>query len=373
MARHTLENQSAASIPTPSTGRTTMFVDSADKHLKIKDDTGTVTDTSVPGSAITSLTSEVTATGPGAAAATVSNAAVIAKVLTGYTAGSGNVTATDSILQAFQKLGGRLGWGWYGDGHDGAAVYSSDTTLVRDMYHTDFTVNAGVNLFTNGFRIHFTGTATVNGTIDRSGNAGVGTTIGAALAAQVLGGSGAGGTAGGTTAGGAGGATTSTVGGLGGSGGAGSGNAGGAAGTVTNPTAAVGGTDVLFIVGRGSLGRDVAGTLLTGGSGGGGGGGSGVALSGAGGGSGGGIIVLSGKTLTGTGTIRANGGAGGNGALVGGGGGGGGGGGAIVLITDNDTTTTSLTIQVNGGAGGSGNGGTNGNAGSAGRIYRIRS
>lgn len=58
------------------------------------------------GSAITALTGEVTATGPGSAAATVSNAAVIAKLLTGYTAGAGSVSATDSILQAIQKVDG---------------------------------------------------------------------------------------------------------------------------------------------------------------------------------------------------------------------------------------------------------------------------
>lgn len=56
--------------------------------------------------AITSLTGQVTATGPGAATATVANSAVIAKVLTGYVSGSGTVAATDTILQAIQKLNG---------------------------------------------------------------------------------------------------------------------------------------------------------------------------------------------------------------------------------------------------------------------------
>ena len=49
------------------------------------------------------LTGEVTSSGN---AATVTNAAVIAKVLTGYTSGAGTVAATDSILQAIQKLNG---------------------------------------------------------------------------------------------------------------------------------------------------------------------------------------------------------------------------------------------------------------------------
>lgn len=58
------------------------------------------------GNYITSLTGEVTASGAGAAAATLTNSAVIAKVLTGFTSGAGVVAATDTILQAIQKLNG---------------------------------------------------------------------------------------------------------------------------------------------------------------------------------------------------------------------------------------------------------------------------
>lgn len=61
------------------------------------------------GDYITALTGEVTATGPsggGSAVATVTNSAVIGKVLTGYTSGAGTVAATDTILQAVQKLNG---------------------------------------------------------------------------------------------------------------------------------------------------------------------------------------------------------------------------------------------------------------------------
>lgn len=60
------------------------------------------------GNYITSLTGEVTASGPGASAATVANSAVISKVLTGLNTGSGGtVTALDSIVQAFGKLENR--------------------------------------------------------------------------------------------------------------------------------------------------------------------------------------------------------------------------------------------------------------------------
>lgn len=49
------------------------------------------------------LTGDVTSVGN---ATTLTNAPVIAKVLTGYVSGSGTVAATDSILQAVQKLNG---------------------------------------------------------------------------------------------------------------------------------------------------------------------------------------------------------------------------------------------------------------------------
>jgi hypothetical protein len=61
------------------------------------------------GNYITALTGEVTATGPGSVVATLLNSAVIGKVLTGYVSGAGTVTATDTILQAIQKLNGNIG------------------------------------------------------------------------------------------------------------------------------------------------------------------------------------------------------------------------------------------------------------------------
>lgn len=60
----------------------------------------------VSGAAITSLTGEAVASGPGAASVTLSNAAVIAKVLTAYVSGAGTVLATDSIIAAIQKIDG---------------------------------------------------------------------------------------------------------------------------------------------------------------------------------------------------------------------------------------------------------------------------
>ena len=49
------------------------------------------------------LTGEATSVGN---AATLTNSAVIGKVITGYTSGAGTVAATDTLLQAIQKLNG---------------------------------------------------------------------------------------------------------------------------------------------------------------------------------------------------------------------------------------------------------------------------
>lgn len=56
-------------------------------------------------SAITSLTGEATGTGPGATSVTLSNSAVIGKVLTGFSSGPNSIVlSTDTLLQAIQKL-----------------------------------------------------------------------------------------------------------------------------------------------------------------------------------------------------------------------------------------------------------------------------
>lgn len=52
------------------------------------------------------LTGEATGSGTGSFSTTLTNSAVIGKILTGYVSGAGTVAATDTILQAFQKLNG---------------------------------------------------------------------------------------------------------------------------------------------------------------------------------------------------------------------------------------------------------------------------
>lgn len=59
-----------------------------------------------PAAASTTLTGEATGTGTGTVATTLTNSAVIAKVLTGFTSGAGTVSAADSILTAVQKING---------------------------------------------------------------------------------------------------------------------------------------------------------------------------------------------------------------------------------------------------------------------------
>lgn len=362
-------NKASGTVATPAAGKASVFIDSTTKKLMSKDDAGAVTDYSAASSGISQLTGEVTAIGPGSAAATVTNSAVLAKVLTGLVTGSGTILATDTILQAFGKLVNKGNTGFYPPAQDGDVTISSNTTLIRDMYYNNLVINVGATLFTNGFRV-FAQSIVCDGIIDRSGNNASGTAATAALPAGTLSIGTAGG-AGGTAAGSAGGASATSLGGAGGAGGAGSGGSGGAAGATTVNAATTGGVEVCYGVDRAREGRNTAGTLITTGAGGGGGGGDGVA-GGAGGGGGGFISIVS-RSITGTGSIVAMGGNGFT-PITGGnkGGGGGGGGGVICTISENDVTATSLTFDVSGGAGASGTGtGTSGSNGSNGRLYHI--
>ena len=53
----------------------------------------------------------------------------------------------------------------FGAGSDGTVTISTNTSLSRDMYYANLTVNSSVTLFTNGFRVFVSGTLTNNGTI----------------------------------------------------------------------------------------------------------------------------------------------------------------------------------------------------------------
>lgn len=57
----------------------------------------------------------------------------------------------------------------YGQGTDGDATIAANTTLSRDWYYNNLTINNGVTLTTSGYRIFVKGTLTLNGTISVSG------------------------------------------------------------------------------------------------------------------------------------------------------------------------------------------------------------
>lgn len=116
----------------------------------------------ISGAAVTSLTGEATGSGPGATAITLTNSAVIGKVLTGYSSGAGTVSATDTILQSIQKL----------NGNDALALPLTGGTLTGTLTSRAITPSANAT-----YDIGVTGTRYVN--LWLSGNATVGGNVAA--------------------------------------------------------------------------------------------------------------------------------------------------------------------------------------------------
>lgn len=282
---------------------------------------------------------------------------------------------------------GTLPPGIIGDGVDGDVIISGNTSLTRDMFYDNLTVNAGITLTAAGFNITAMGTITVaaTGVIARNGNnGGNSATTGAGAAGAVLtgvmngnGSAGAAGGAGTTGAGGSGASSAATnaeggTGGVGGNGGGGSGGVGGSGGNAGIVTAR------RFRNVQTNWKYTAVGTFMPcggGGAGGAAGGGDGVNLGrggGGGGGGGAGILIIC-NVLDNLGEIQTMGGDGGNGGAsalgnVGGGAGGGGGGGGKIMVLAN-TLTSRGTLNVSGGSAGSGSAGAgSGTAGSAGSV-----
>jgi hypothetical protein len=88
--------ETSPTLVTPALGTPTALVGTSITGTAAGLTAGTVTTNA-------NLTGEATSVGN---AATLTNSAVIGKVLTGYTSGAGTVAATDTILQAIQKLNG---------------------------------------------------------------------------------------------------------------------------------------------------------------------------------------------------------------------------------------------------------------------------
>ncbi len=70
----------------------------------------------------------------------------------------------------------------YGSGTDGDVTITGTTVLTEDMYYNNLTVNSGINLVTNGFRVFVKETLTNNGVIglpsSAVGETGIGTLVG---------------------------------------------------------------------------------------------------------------------------------------------------------------------------------------------------
>jgi hypothetical protein len=311
------------------------------------------------------------------------------------------VERQDYLWKAYLQALGITGEQLYGDGSDGDVTIAAPTTLTRDMFYDDLTVNNATTLTVGGYKIFVKNVCTNNGTISAAGgaggNGGNGTvsnpgaagSAGAATVTGTIGGSGSAGGAGGLGGNNANGsAGTASAAATGDGGGGGNSGTGGAAqeGETGGNGPAAGALTIAKV--RHLTPHMIRGLTInltgTGGSGGGGGGGheSGHGGGGGGGGASGGMLWLAAREIANSGTISANGGAGGNGgtgfdAAVlghggGGAGGGGGGGGMVYLVY---SSLTPGTITSSGGAlGTGGNGfaaGANGVAGSAGIVLKF--
>jgi hypothetical protein len=112
---------------------------------------------------ITQLTGDVTAgPGSGSQAASIASTVVTGKLLTGYSSGAGTVAATDTILQAFNKL----------NGNDALKLPLAGGTLTGNLLLSSAYVNAGT--FITSPSANSLNATTVNtgslGIFDGSGN-----------------------------------------------------------------------------------------------------------------------------------------------------------------------------------------------------------
>jgi hypothetical protein len=248
----------------------------------------------------------------------------------------------------------------FGDGSDGNVTISSNTSLTRDMYYDNLTIDGSVTLNPNGYRIFVSGTLTLdNGAIiARNGNPGTSSGgFGAGLAAGTLG-------VGGVGAGDE--DTPNNVSNsLGGSGGGGyNGSSGYNAGaSATAVPAADGGSGVFRSAIQAISGYSLNGQQVNGGAGGTGGPNTFNSTTTYGSGSGGGVVMIAANTIvleSGSASIDANGGAGIDGA-------GSGGGGVVVVITTS-SQPSGLTLSAAGGtiSGAEGSPAESGEAGSPG-------
>lgn len=243
---------------------------------------------------------------------------------------------------------------FYGPGTDGDVTISSNTTLTKDMFYNNLTINNTFTLNTGGYRIFVKGTLTNNGTIANNGSNASGATGGAGGAAGSVGSGGAGANSPGLNSGAGGGGggvviiyaknvavqgTVTALGGNGGNGGVPIGanigtaataptktliqtGTGGKGGNATNAGGAavsgnVSGMSTVFLATTKMFFDFISISLLSGGVGGSSGAAIGGVDSGGGGGGQGGFILFVYSTLTTSGSLTVTGGTGGNGQAAG--------------------------------------------------------
>jgi hypothetical protein len=286
-----------------------------------------------------------------------------------------------SILGARQKYveGDLLGqMPFFGGGIDGNVLLidGGTTTLTRDMYYENLTLDNASKLIANGYRVFVKGRLTIrgDGQIKNDGNNASGQTGGLGLTGATLGASEPGGDADDNA-----GSNSSRWGGAGGAGGDGSVNPGGTGGTIVAPGVIgyYGMEDLIpFTV---MLYHAAAAIRVVGGAGGGAGGKGDVANKAGAGGGGGGVLMIAAQILDVTPgvviPISAKGGNGSNAISDNAGGGGGGGGGAIGLITAkviDDLLTAQIAAAAGGTKGLKHGTGLDGVNGSAGTVFDLR-
>jgi hypothetical protein len=108
------------------------------------------------GNYITSLTGEVTASGPGAASATLNNASVTAKILSGVNITGGTIVDTDTMLTAFGKLQNQINSLIGGSIYQG--VWNANTNTP--------TLTSSVGVDGNYYIVNVAGSTDLNGITD---------------------------------------------------------------------------------------------------------------------------------------------------------------------------------------------------------------
>lgn len=91
---------------------------------------GLDTSTYITGNQTITLSGQATGSGTTGITVTLDNASVIAKVLTGYVAGAGTVTSSDTILTALQKIDGTAADRWK---LSGTSTLTGSTTIVSNV------------------------------------------------------------------------------------------------------------------------------------------------------------------------------------------------------------------------------------------------